>query len=232
MAEIQGGDSGGGKHQKKGKGRKKGGNPRVDMTPMVDLAFLLLTFFVLTSNLNKMKTTEITMPKDVEDTTHQMNVNNDLAVTLLLDGNKAGKIYYYEGALSPTSTLFDVTLDPKTGLRKYAMGRNAPIVNDMKVLRANFKKGGITDSAFKVQKNAISEKHKKEAPFFIVKWGGAATYNDVINVIDELKICDVGQYALVKISTVELQALSSKTGIHYPELDVPDPAAPAAGQPK
>jgi len=94
MAEIA--DGGGGDHGKHGKkGRKKGGgNPRVDMTPMVDLAFLLLTFFVLTSNLNKAKTMEMAVPKDKVDT-NGMKIDDDLAHTILLDGNKDGKIYVY-----------------------------------------------------------------------------------------------------------------------------------------
>lgn len=229
MAEIQSGGDGGGKHHKKG--RKKGGNPRVDMTPMVDLAFLLLTFFVLTSNLNKSKTMEIRMPKDVKDTAQQTKLNKDLAVTILLDGNKEGKIYYYAGMLDANTELKTTTLDPKKGLRKYVMDRNSAIVAEMKELRANFKKGNMTDSAFKSQKLAIGKKHTKDAPFFVIKWGGDAKYSDVINTIDELKICDVEQYALVKITRVELNALSSKTGIHYPELDLPDPDAPA-DQPK
>ncbi len=33
------------------------------MTPMVDLAFLLLTFFMLTTTFNKPQTMEITMPE-------------------------------------------------------------------------------------------------------------------------------------------------------------------------
>jgi biopolymer transport protein ExbD len=223
MAEIQDGGGGGhGKHQKKG--RKKKGNPRVDMTPMVDLAFLLLTFFVLTSNLHKSKTMEITMPKDVEDTANKMKVNDKMAVTLLLDGNKEGKIYYYEGKLDENTVLHDVTLDAKTGLRAYAMERNSMIIDEMKVLRTTYKKGQLSDSAFKAQKGAIQNKHSKDSPFFIVKWGGSAKYNDVINTIDELKICDVDKYALTPISKVELTALSSKTGTHYPELDsVPTP---------
>ena len=35
---------------------------RIDMTPMVDVAFLLLTFFMLTTSMNKPQTMEINLP--------------------------------------------------------------------------------------------------------------------------------------------------------------------------
>jgi len=230
MAEIQGGGDGGGKHHKKG--RKKGGNPRVDMTPMVDLAFLLLTFFVLTSNLNKSKAMEITVPKDQKDTSLQTKVNKDMAVTILLDGSKDGKIYYYEGMLGATTELRETNLDPKKGLRAYMMKRNHGIVSEMKQLRETFKKGGMPDSVFKEEKRKIMDKHKMDSPFLIVKWGGAATYSDVINTIDELKICDVESYALTPITRLELTALKGKyPEKNYPELLLPDPDA-AATQPQ
>ncbi len=231
MAEIQdGGGGGGGKHGAK-KGRKKGGNPRVDMTPMVDLAFLLLTFFVLTSNLNKAKTMEIAMPKDVKDTATTTKINYKLAVTVLLDGNKDGKIYYYEGKLDENTQLRETSLDPKKGFRDYVTRRNNSIVTDMKALRVEYKKGDMNDSTFKKRKDEIHKKYKDSAPFFIVKWGGDATYDDVINTIDELKISDVQKYALTPITRMELQALSSKYGRSYPELLLPDPAAAAEPQP-
>ncbi|GAB4143718.1 MAG: hypothetical protein Fur0041_18770 [Bacteroidia bacterium] len=221
MAEINtDSGGGGGKHGKKG--RKKGGNPRIDMTPMVDLAFLLLTFFVLTSNLNKAKTMEITMPKDVEDTTVTTKVNFKLAHTLLLDGNKDGIIYYYDGMLNESTELHETTLDPVKGLRKYATDVNSGVVEKMKTIREDFKKGKMADTTFRRLRSQV--RGDKNAPFFIIKWGGDATYADVINVIDELKICDVDKYALTTITRLELEGLSKKTGRQYPELAQPTPA--------
>lgn len=59
MAEIV---QGGGR---KGKGKKRSRlGVRLDMTPMVDVAFLLLTFFMLTTTLLTPQVMEITMPPD------------------------------------------------------------------------------------------------------------------------------------------------------------------------
>jgi biopolymer transport protein ExbD len=52
MAELD--TSGGGKH-KGGKVRSKKQSTRVDLTAMVDLAFLLITFFMYTTTLQKPK---------------------------------------------------------------------------------------------------------------------------------------------------------------------------------
>lgn len=61
-----GGDMGGGEsHGKKHKGKrkpKKRAGIRMDMTPMVDVAFLLLTFFMLTTVFRRPQTLEIKLP--------------------------------------------------------------------------------------------------------------------------------------------------------------------------
>jgi biopolymer transport protein ExbD len=59
MAEVV---QSGGRH--KGKKRMGRVGVRLDMTPMVDVAFLLLTFFMLTTTLLTPQVMEITMPPD------------------------------------------------------------------------------------------------------------------------------------------------------------------------
>lgn len=51
-----------GKKKHGGKKKKKRVNIRIDMTPMVDVAFLLLTFFMLTTSMSKPQTMEINLP--------------------------------------------------------------------------------------------------------------------------------------------------------------------------
>lgn len=51
-----------GKQKHKGKKKSKRIPIRIDMTPMVDVAFLLLTFFMLTTTMSKPETMEINLP--------------------------------------------------------------------------------------------------------------------------------------------------------------------------
>lgn len=98
MAEIAQG--GGGGHKKGTKVRSKKMSTRIDMTPMVDLAFLLLTFFVLTTTMNKPKTMEIRIPDKEKENDKPIDINEKRVVTLLLGDND--KIYWYPG-INPES---------------------------------------------------------------------------------------------------------------------------------
>src|SRR5437016_1492411 len=112
MAEImEGGGGGHGKHQKK---RAKKHSSRVDMTPMVDLGFLLLTFFVLTTQFSKPKIMEIVMPVIPKDSTKRVKVNEDNAMTLLLTDNNQ-KMYYYYGKFKPDASIIKKTDYSKDG---------------------------------------------------------------------------------------------------------------------
>jgi biopolymer transport protein ExbD len=101
MAQIQGG--GGGGHKKGGgKVRAKKQSTKTDMTPMVDLAFLLLTFFLLTTTFNKPKTMEVNMPDKVEDESQQTKINErDILNLVLAEDNK---IFWWVGLEPPVNT--------------------------------------------------------------------------------------------------------------------------------
>ena len=117
MAEIT---QGGGGSKKGGKIRSKKTSTRIDMTPMVDLAFLLLTFFVMTTTLNKPQTMEITMPE--EDEKEPPKVNEKHVLTLVMGRND--KIYWYIGITDPE---VKVTNFSHNGIRKLLLEKKRDI---------------------------------------------------------------------------------------------------------
>ena len=119
MAEIS---QGGGEGKKKGKVRSKKQSTRIDMTPMVDLAFLLLTFFVMTTTLNKPQTMEITMPEKIKDDTEVPKVNEKDVLTIVL--GKSDKVYWYTGITDPK---IEVTNFSPSGVRKVLLDKKATI---------------------------------------------------------------------------------------------------------
>ena len=82
MAEL---DTGGGDKGKGGKVRSKKSNAKVDLTAMVDLAFLLITFFILTTTLNKPKAQELIMPDKTEKNDTNINTNLNINGRLIIN---------------------------------------------------------------------------------------------------------------------------------------------------
>jgi len=129
MAEIQGGGGEGGK--KGGKVRSKKSSTRIDMTPMVDLAFLLLTFFILTTTLSKPQTMEITMPEKPKEGDKQPEVNEKKVLTLVLGAND--KVYWYVGITEPEAKKTDFSKD---GIRKVLVEKKSEIRDLIVLIKA------------------------------------------------------------------------------------------------
>ena len=115
MAQL---DTGGDKGNKNGKVRSKKQNASVDLTAMVDLAFLLITFFMLTTSLSKPQSMDLAMP-DKED---PLKPDQDILIseerTLNLVLGPDNKLQYYMGQLaSPKDGPKELTYD-KGSLRK------------------------------------------------------------------------------------------------------------------
>lgn len=208
MSDVQtGGDSGGGKHQKK---RAKKSSTRIDMTPMVDLAFLLLTFFVLTSTFSKPTTMEITMPMKDPDDTSKIKVKR--AITIMLTGED--KIFYYVGVMKEDTEFKKTTFDDTKGIRKVILELNKEGVQEIKNIEKEVKKlnGKISEDSMKtLYDSRVAALHRvigdKATYTVIIKPDEKAKYKNVIDIVDEMSICQIGKYAIVDISQAEKDVL-------------------------
>ena len=120
MAELDT-SSGGGK--KGGKVRSKKASTRVDLTAMVDLAFLLITFFILTTTLAKPKAMDVIMPDKDEKQEEQMDMAASRSMTILLGAND--KLEWFVG--EPGKSQPETTGYGKNGLRKALIDKGKEI---------------------------------------------------------------------------------------------------------
>jgi biopolymer transport protein ExbD len=88
----------------KGKVRVKRMSTRIDMTPMVDLAFLLLTFFILTTTLQKPYLIPLQMP-DQTTVKNPPPVSARRVLTFIL--GEQNEIYWYTGLKDPKLNVTD-----------------------------------------------------------------------------------------------------------------------------
>jgi biopolymer transport protein ExbD len=120
MAELD--TSGGGKH-KGGKVRSKKQSTRIDLTAMVDLAFLLITFFIMTTTLAKPKAMDLAMPDKDEKIKDEKPIAASRSWTLLLGSNDKLEWYIGEpGKSAPTIIGYG-----KDGLRKLLVEKGKEI---------------------------------------------------------------------------------------------------------
>lgn len=210
MAEIA--EGGGGGHEKGKKKRAKKSSTRVDMTPMVDLAFLLLTFFVLTSTFSKPKVMSLVYPaKPINDKTDPPKQISD-AITFILSKDE---IFYYEGAFKPQpvnglpATELIETDFSASGVRKLLTDKNSLVLNEKARLDVQLKNKQIADSTY-LRKIKDAKKNPK-ALKVLIKTDDLATCKNFIDLIDELRIADIGVIAPVDIMASELELLKAKT---------------------
>ena len=176
MAELNTGDSGGGKDKKV---RSKKQNSKVDLTAMVDLAFLLITFFMLTTTLSKPQAMNLGLPaKDKpNEKTEDIKVDENRTMTILL--GKDNKLVRFVGLLekpvvggAPKDFSYG-----KEGIRKELLDRKAKVLDYTK----DPKKGMIV----------------------IIKRSKKCTYRNLVDILDEMAIVDVPTYAIVNEFTPE-----------------------------
>lgn len=199
-----------------GSGKKEGGRrapkrmgAHIDMTPMVDLMCLLITFFMLTTAFSKPKVMEITMPeKDKsEDQKDAPKVDAHRTYTILLTGDD--KVFWYHHAEVPEGQTFPATINKtdfsKDGLRKILLKKNEKVFTEIFELKEKVKKGELVlvEDSLNAQIKRIKKSDKK-APIILIKADEKTKYKSIVNVVDEMAICNIANYAIVDIAPEEV----------------------------
>lgn len=185
MAELNtGGDGGKGK-----KVRSKKSNPGVDLTAMVDLAFLLITFFMLTTTLSKPQAMPLPMPdKQPEKKIETTPIPEERMMTILIGSDN--KILWYMGK-------FETPTIPPT--------------------EASFGKNGIRKDLLKnVQlgkQYAQQEGRPKEGLVVNIKASDKASYKNLVDILDEMAITKPQLFAIGDMTAGELDLLK-QSGIY------------------
>lgn len=164
-------------------GRQRGGrrskklSTRVDMTPMVDLGFLLITFFMLTTTMSQPRVMNLIMPADGPP----MPVGESKSLTILIGAHN--RIAWYDGQGD----------DP---------------VHPPQVHFSNFsQQHGIGDVIRAKQQKVAQRFGAADKLVVCVKATAGASYRNIVDAMDEMKINRVGSYALVDITPGEAQHL-------------------------
>lgn len=167
-----------------GKGKKS--SPRVDMTPMVDLGFLLVTFFMVTTTFSKPKVMELAMPDKNGEKTKQQPVKESRAITLILGAEN--RVFYYLGTgQDPANTKVETAYftDGAKSIRKVLLNRKEEIRNNTSL--------------------PINER----TAIVLIKPDEKSRFKNVVDILDEMKICDISTYAIVDISKPEMEMIKN-----------------------
>jgi len=197
--------------QKGGKKKAKKFSTHIDMTPMVDLMCLLITFFMLTTAFSKPKAMEITMPEKDDNTVKEApKIAADRTINILVSGND--KIYYYFGVADPKLPLPQLvsTNYSKDGIRKMLLQRNKLVFKAVYELKQKVTKGEevLSDTALTRRIKELKKTVDPKAPIILIKADEKAKYKNLVDIIDEMAICTVANYAVVDISDLEKQMIA------------------------
>ncbi len=154
--------------------------PRVDLTAMVDLAFLLITFFMLTTSINKPNAMDVAMPdKNKDDPEDRLEVADNRTMTLLL--GSGNKIEWYVGEYSNPLEGPEIVDYGKEGIRPVLLRK----LKEVPQLTGDPEKGLIV----------------------VIRPSDKSTHRNLVDILDEMNIVQARQYMIGTISEPEIEVL-------------------------
>jgi len=167
---------------------------------------------MLTTAFSKPKVMVITMPEKTKDTAQsQVKIPEFRTINILISGDN--KIYWYTGSLdSKTGPVTPITKTSysKDGLRKILLEKNKDVFTQIEELKEKVTKGLLVmaDTTLNNQIKDIKRGDKK-GPIILIKAGEGAKYRNIVDVVDEMAICNIGSYAIVDMSPKEQELIKT-----------------------
>jgi biopolymer transport protein ExbD len=154
---------------------------------------------------------EIVMPSKVSPVPNPYQVKASRAITIILD--KDYSVYYYEGThdpatgIDPVVTKTDLSL---SGIHKYLANKNSDVIAKIQDLEKKKERNELSEADFEKQRKEIIS--DKSAPIVIIKATNASNLGNLVNILDEMGICNIGRYAIIDVTDYD-KNLISKAGL-------------------
>ena len=177
MAQID--TSSGGDKGKKVRSKKASTN--VDMTPMVDLAFLLISFFMLTTSLSKPVAMNLSMPIKEKNDEKKAEIPESKVLNIICD--KDNNIWYYPGFVAAGLKTTNYSPD---GIRKIILDKQKEV-----------------DAKWGKDSKGFSQ------IICLIKLIEDANYNNMVDVLDEMDITGTKIYAIQDVNKLETEAIAN-----------------------
>ncbi|MEO8240312.1 MAG: biopolymer transporter ExbD [Flavobacterium sp.] len=159
--------------------RSKKLQTRVDLTAMVSVSFLLIIFFMVTIELAKPKTMDLSLPYYDDDTCGWSGgCGENRSVTILLGDDN--KLVTYTGILASPITLPKEMNYGKKGIRKELLKRNKSMLE------------------YSAQLGKLGRRIT-----VIIKPSKKSNYGNLVDILDEMAISKISTYVIVNDFTPE-----------------------------
>ena len=230
MAEVEQSSGKGKSHQKKMTVRVDF-TPMVDMNMLLITFFMLCTTMIKSQTLQislptneKVDKSEQTKVKQSEaitiilDSERNPDVKDELTGKMLKGTVKRDFVYYYEGQPDITDADKDGLIDNNKmqeteflgnengetrGIRKILHDRNKKVIERINELKVHWRNKEIKDDEYQARAKEIRNDSTVSRPIVIIKATPNASYENLINALDEMQINSISRYQIDRINAVD-----------------------------
>ena len=153
---------------------------------MVDLAFLLITFFMLTTTLSKPHAMQLNMPKKVDDDKEKQEIGECQVLNVVID--TMDHVWYYEGLQVAGLKQTGFSPDSKDG------GVRKVVLDMMKKVPATC---------------PLTKKGEKREAIVLIKMMHGARYENMVDILNEMDITGCKTYAIQEPDPIEIEAVEN-----------------------